>query len=121
MNRLHRAALASALVAAVAFAAALARPQETASVPVAGDAAALAPQPGQPEEARVVASRLQNGHYRRLGLGDRLSDHMLTRYLDFLDPWHGLFTAGDIEQVERYRFKLDDALRTGKLEPAFEI
>lgn len=117
MKRFHRAALASA--PALALAAALARPQDPAPAPAEG--AVLAPEPGQAEEARVVASRLQNGHYRRLPLGDRLSERMLERYLDFLDPWRGRFTSADIARFDRYRFQLDDALRSGKLEPAFEI
>jgi carboxyl-terminal processing protease len=121
MNRFQGAAAASVL-ALTAFAA-LARPQGPSQTPASAPAATakLAPEPGQAEEARLVASRLQNGHYRRLDLGDRLSERMLERYIDFLDPWHGLFTSADIARFDRYRFQLDDALRSGKLDPAFEI
>jgi carboxyl-terminal processing protease len=46
---------------------------------------------------------------------------VLDRYLESLDGLRSYFTAADIEEFERYRYELDDAILEGKLEPAFEI
>ena len=55
-------------------------------------------------------------------IDDQLSSKILYRYLDDLDPSHSYFYDQDIKEFEiKYRLKLDDALKEGDLQPAFEI
>ena len=45
----------------------------------------------------------------------------MDEYLEALDPNRSYLLASDIEEFDRYRFRLDDALRDQDLDPAFEI
>ena len=68
-----------------------------------------------------VIEQLTRHHYVRQRLDDDLSSEILDRYVEMLDPQRSYFLAGDISAFEPYRYQLDDALRKGNLEPAFEI
>ena len=46
---------------------------------------------------------------------------MLDRYVESLDGNRSYFLASDIEEFERYRYQLDDAITQGRLDPAFAI
>jgi carboxyl-terminal processing protease len=63
----------------------------------------------------------ERSHYRQAPVNDPVSSLVLDRYLESLDGLRSYFTAADIEEFERYRYELDDAILEGKLEPAFEI
>ena len=78
------------------------------------------------EHARTTAeiiSRLRHQHFQRtqVFLDDQLSSTVLDRYLEELDRDRSYFLASDIEEFEQYRDKLDDALKTSNLTPAFDI
>ena len=60
-------------------------------------------------------------HYRPIALNDTLSNRLLNRYLESLDPTKVYFTAQDIASFERYSTRLDDSLKDSDLSPAFEI
>ncbi|MDQ3287256.1 MAG: carboxy terminal-processing peptidase [Pseudomonadota bacterium] len=59
--------------------------------------------------------------YRPQPLDDALSEQMYTRYLESMDGGKQFFTAADVAQFDRYRTRLDDALKNGELEPAYAI
>src|SRR4029077_15323462 len=46
---------------------------------------------------------------------------ILDRYLDTIDGARSYFFASDIAEFEKYRYELDDAIKTGDVEPAFVI
>ncbi len=46
---------------------------------------------------------------------------ILDRYLDAIDGARSYFYASDIAEFEKYRYQLDDAIKTGDVEPAFVI
>jgi carboxyl-terminal processing protease len=46
---------------------------------------------------------------------------VLDRYLESIDGSRSYFLASDIQEFEKYRYELDDAITTGRLEPAFAI
>ena len=72
--------------------------------------------------ASSIATRfLTNYHYKRTRLDDELSSEIFDSYLELLDPNRIYFLAGDIEQFERYRHGMDDALRHSDLLSAYEI
>ena len=71
--------------------------------------------------ALIITQVMEKFHYRKQKLDDRMSAIIFDRYLESLDANRSFFTAADIAYFDRYRDKLDDSLRTGKLEPAFAI
>jgi carboxyl-terminal processing protease len=75
----------------------------------------------QRQAALIITQVMEKFHYRKPSLDDDLSTAILDRYLESLDSNRSFFTAQDVARYERYRLKLDDSLRSGKLEPAFEI
>jgi carboxyl-terminal processing protease len=89
-----------------------------AAVPAA---AALAPTDQQNYVARRVSDIIAREHYRRMPLDDRLSSLILDRYLDAIDGGRSYFYASDIAEFEKYRYELDDAIKSGDVEPAFVI
>jgi carboxyl-terminal processing protease len=84
-------------------------------------AAALAPTEQENYVARRVADIIAHEHYRRAPLDDHLSSLILDRYLDAIDGARSYFYASDIAEFERYRYELDDAIKSGDVEPAFVI
>jgi carboxyl-terminal processing protease len=84
-------------------------------------AAVLAPTEQQNYVARRVADIISHEHYRRAPLDDHLSSLILDRYLDAIDGARSYFFASDIAEFEKYRYELDDAIKTGDVEPAFII
>jgi carboxyl-terminal processing protease len=81
----------------------------------------LAPTEQQNYVARRVADIISHEHYRRAPLDDHLSSLILDRYLDAIDGARSYFFASDIAEFEKYRYELDDAIKTGDVEPAFII
>ncbi len=110
------AVCASAVGLAALLGAAMTPP---AAAPAA--AAALAPTEQENYVARRVADIVSHEHYRRAPLDDHLSSLILDRYLDAIDGARSYFFASDIAEFEKYRYELDDAIKTGDVEPAFVI
>ncbi len=110
------AVCASAVGLAALLGAAMTPP---AATPAA--AAVLAPTEQENYVARRVADIIAHEHYRRAPLDDHLSSLILDRYLDAIDGARSYFFASDIAEFEKYRYELDDAIKTGDVEPAFVI
>jgi len=72
---------------------------------------------------REMAGMLQNSHYARIPFDEKLSELILTDYLNDLDPAHLYFLKSDIEGFEKkYGRRLQDFLIRGRcMEPAREI
>ena len=83
---------------------------------------ALTPNKEHPKIAREILKQLERIHYQKLKIDDQLSDKIFDRYLLLLDPTRSYFLANDINDFKTaYRYQMDDALKSGKLEPAFNI
>ncbi|MFZ1325731.1 MAG: carboxy terminal-processing peptidase [Candidatus Contendobacter sp.] len=82
---------------------------------------ALAPTAHQAALDKTIAELLSQHHYRKSKLDDNLSALILTAYLEDLDFGRAYFLASDITEFEKYRYSLDDALKKGDLQPAYEI
>jgi carboxyl-terminal processing protease len=81
----------------------------------------FAPTERQAKVARLVSSMFERSHYRQAPVNDPVSSLVLDRYLESIDGSRSYFLASDIQEFEKYRYELDDAITTGKLEPAFAI
>lgn len=93
-----------------------------------GEPSAPVPLPAAPTEDQATAAKLVFGllsdsryAYRPKPLDDALSEQILERYLEALDGGKQFFLASDIEQFDRYGMLLDDAIRSGEMEPAYAI
>jgi carboxyl-terminal processing protease len=76
------------------------------------------------EQARaniLIARQLQFTHFRNLGVSDELSGDVFEAYLDYLDGQRIYLTQQDIDALSNIRSILGSALRTGQLQPAFQI
>ncbi len=81
----------------------------------------LSPLDVHPRTSLIVVEQLRRNHYIKKTVNDELSEHVFDKYLTVLDAGHYYFIASDIAEFEQYRFRLDDALKKGDLDPAFVI
>ncbi|MDJ0807455.1 MAG: carboxy terminal-processing peptidase [Gammaproteobacteria bacterium] len=68
-----------------------------------------------------IVKVISNHHYKDSELNDEVSQQILERYLETLDPNRFFFLASDINDFARYETSLDDYLKNAKVEPAFDI
>ena len=71
--------------------------------------------------ARLVSSMFERSHYRQAPVNDPVSSLVLDRYLESIDGTRSYFLASDVAEFEKYRYELDDAVTSGKLDPAFAV
>jgi carboxyl-terminal processing protease len=82
---------------------------------------AIAPTDSQRATARKVGRILEEAHYSRAALDDKMSDVIYQRYLESLDGQKSYFLQSDINDFNAYRFLFDDMIRTGDIDPAYVI
>ncbi len=70
---------------------------------------------------KLVAALSEQAHFSRKKVTNELSPFILINFLEKLDPVKMYFTRSDIRYFQRYRFKIDDALKQGNLEPIYDI
>ena len=114
MNRKHTILALVALLSLVLGTSAVAKPTVVAIDQLRADER-------QRQTALIITQVMEKFHYRKPRLDDEMSSAVLDRYLESLDANRSFFSARDVAAFERYRLTLDDSLRTGKLDPAFQI
>jgi len=84
--------------------------------------------PSTPTNDQSTTSRLVHGllsdsryAYRPRALDDALSQDVLKRYLETLDPGKVFLNAQDVAGFSRYGTRLDDAIKSGQVDPAWAI
>jgi len=95
------------------------RPAQVAFAAPAVDV--LAPMDVHPRTSLTIVEQLRHNHFVQKPLDDSTSSATFDKYLDALDASRVYFLASDVEALEKYRYSLDDALKRGDLEPAFDI
>ena len=88
------------------------------NVPIVSD---LSPLDAHPGTSLTIVEQLRQHHYLKKPLDDNTSSEIFEKYLDMLDGAKVYFLAADVRELEKYRYTLDDALRHGNLDPAFDI
>ena len=81
----------------------------------------LTPAKKHKDATEVITHIINSYHYRMKPLDNTLSSSIFDNYLKNLDPNHSFFLNEDIQNITKYRDKLDDALLNSELEPAFDI
>ncbi len=99
----------------------------TTAIAIAACMAGLRPAPASAETdfgqvAMYVSNMLEDHHYSRRALDDKLSRDLLENYLEFLDYNHLFFTRGDIEGFrKKFGNRLDDDLLVGDISAARDV
>ena len=81
----------------------------------------LAPSPKQGLIEQLVATYAARLHYANRELDDKLSADVFEQYLDTLDPSRIYFTQADIDAFGKYRTGIDNALKEGNVELAYDM
>ena len=90
--------------------------------PLTGDYDALEPLEVHARTSVAVVDRLRNHHLvKSKALDDDASGAIFDKYLEFLDAKRMFLLASDVEELSQHRTELDDALRHGDIQPAFDI
>ncbi|MBS3804343.1 MAG: carboxy terminal-processing peptidase [Oleiphilaceae bacterium] len=90
----------------------------------AEDKASFEPVSPTVEQARaniLIARQLQFTHFREQKINGELSGDVFDAYLEYLDGQKIYLSAKDVEQFQTLRADLGAALKTGRLEPGFDI
>ncbi len=81
----------------------------------------LQPTARQRTVARNVASLLEENHFARLVIDDRLSAQVYSRFVDSLDGQRIYFTVDDVRQFAKLKLRFDDMIKSGEVDPAYMI
>jgi carboxyl-terminal processing protease len=81
----------------------------------------LAPSARERMIARQVGSTLEESHFSRTKIDDRMSSRIMDKFLDALDGQRSYLLAADIAEFEPQRMRFDDMIRTGDIEPAYAM
>jgi carboxyl-terminal processing protease len=71
--------------------------------------------------ARLVTKLSERAHYTKTRIDNDLSVILLDNYIEGLDGNRSFFLQSDVDSFQRYRYQLDNTLRSGDLEPVFDI
>jgi carboxyl-terminal processing protease len=82
---------------------------------------AVTPTVDQARANILIARQLQFTHFRDLGINDSLSGDVFDAYLDYLDGQRIYLTQEDLQKFSAIRLGLGSALKTGQLQPGFDI
>ncbi|RLC50086.1 MAG: tail-specific protease [Candidatus Cloacimonadota bacterium] len=81
----------------------------------------LAPKNQYILENQLISTILSRYHYKDVQLDDSLSSIIYDKYISALDHGKNYLLASDLDQFEKYRYKLDDNLNKGNILPFYEI
>ncbi len=71
--------------------------------------------------ARLVTKLSERAHYTKTRIDNDLSVVLLDKYIDGLDGNRSFFLQSDVESFQKYRYSMDNTLRSGDMAPVFEI
>ncbi|EGU35742.1 carboxy-terminal protease [Vibrio sp. N418] len=113
--RLNISLIAASLLLAANPAAALEANIEITDLPV------LVPETQHKTASKRVTSRFTRSHYKHFTLDDTFSQAIFDRYLELLDYNKNIFTQADIDKFSAWDKSLDDQLKSGDNQIAFDI
>ncbi|SEG22235.1 carboxy terminal-processing peptidase [Vibrio hangzhouensis] len=85
------------------------------------DIPSLAPEVQHETASKRVTSRFTRSHYKHFTLDDEFSKAIFNRYLEMLDYNRNIFTQADIDSFQQWSTKLDDQLKAGNNQIAFDV
>ena len=105
----------------VFIAAAITANPQVADTTRVNESFSLSPLDVHPRTSLTIVEQLRHNHYLRKDLNDDVSSQIFEKYIEMLDGAKVYFLADDLAALEKYRYKIDDALQRGDLGPAFEV
>lgn len=81
----------------------------------------LSSEPVHGETAANLLKELKDKHYSGIIFDDNFSSIIFDKYLDNLDGSKLYLLKNDIDEIALYRYRLDDTLQAGSVEPGFAI
>ncbi|MBY8141643.1 carboxy terminal-processing peptidase [Vibrio fluvialis] len=81
----------------------------------------LSPEVQHETASKRVASRFTRSHYKHFNLDDQFSQAIFERYIEMLDYNRNLFTQADIDSFKDWSVQLDDQLKVGNNQIAFDL
>lgn len=81
----------------------------------------LSSEPIHGETAANLLKELKDKHYSGMTFDDNFSSVIFDKYLDNLDGSKLYLLKSDVDQIAVYRYRLDDSLQAGSVEPGFAI
>lgn len=81
----------------------------------------VAPTIDQARANILIARQLQFTHFRNLSISNELSSDVFDAYLNYLDGQRIYLTQEDLKTFDRTKAQLGSALKTGQLQPGFDI
>src|SRR5690606_39234976 len=81
----------------------------------------LAPQDNHGKIAQEITNALRFYHYKEPSIDDSLSIHLFNEYLEVLDPSKVYFLNADVEKFATKKLQLDDQLKAGDVQFAYDV
>jgi carboxyl-terminal processing protease len=81
----------------------------------------LAPEPRHENIGETITHFIQRSHYNHTPIDDELSSAVLDRYIETLDGNRMYLLQSDIDYFDKYRYKLDDYVKSEPLDPVYEM
>ncbi|MET1280766.1 carboxy terminal-processing peptidase [Vibrio navarrensis] len=85
------------------------------------DLPVLVPEIQHETASKRVTSRFTRSHYKHFNLNDDFSKAIFTRYIELLDYNKNIFTQADIDAFSTWSTQLDDQLKAGENQIAFDV
>ncbi len=85
------------------------------------DLPVLTPEVQHETASKRVTSRFTRSHYKHFSLDDDFSKAIFERYVEMLDYNRNIFTQADIDSFNRWSKELDDQLKAGNNQIAFDV
>ena len=74
-----------------------------------------------PRTSLTIVDQIRHNHFVKKPLDDSASSEIFDKYVNALDPGHAYLLQPDLDALNKYRYRLDEALKHGDLKPAFAI
>ncbi len=81
----------------------------------------LSPETKHIRASELITHILTTYHYKKMQLDDQLSSSIFDHYFENLDQNRVYFLQADVDEFEKYRYRIDDAIENANLGPAFDI
>ena len=85
------------------------------------DLPVLAPETQHETASKRVTSRFTRSHYKHFTLDDTFSQAIFDRYIEMLDYNKNTFTQADIDSFKEWAVGIDDQLKSGNNQIAFDV
>lgn len=79
------------------------------------------PEPHHSSEAALIAALLSQHHFGKIALNDSMASRIFDAYISGLDNFKLYFLQKDIQDFERFRYKLDDRIKDGDVTFAYRV